>query len=238
MKRGKPYIKKIGKISDFIVWQVDGAYVRRSIDAEFTNLGQHYRFNFIPKKEFWIDKEFGKDNEEKFFIDHLLIEYKLMDQGKSYQFAITKADTIEKAERSKSLFYREERRKAKNKEALIKEIHKRELKEYSKEKLKVWIVDGNLVRDAFFIDFTEGGHDRVYNFIPKNEVWIDNDVSQKERKFVLLHELHERYLMGLGWEYSTKTKSAHYAASKVEYYCRHHPKELDKMLKEVVRKNS
>ena len=43
--------------------------------------------------------------------------------------------------------------------------------------VSVWIVKGRLVRSAFDADFTEGGHDRVYHFVPKNEVWLDDDLG-------------------------------------------------------------
>ena len=63
----------------------------------------------------------------------------------------------------------------------------------------VWIVNGRLVRSMLDIDFTAGGHDHVYEFVPEGEVWIDNDIEEKERGFVLLHELHERNRMAEGW---------------------------------------
>jgi len=34
-----------------------------------------------------------------------------------------------------------------------------------------------------------------HEFVPTGEVWIDNDIVEKERGFVLLHELHERNRM-------------------------------------------
>ena len=227
----KLYLKKFGTISYFIVWIVDGQYIRRAIDKDFTNFGQHWRFKFIPKNEFWLDKE-RKEDEYRYYVDHLLVENRLMKQGKSYAFALEKADLVEKKERSKSkllrkYFLRDTRKK------IPKEIYKKLLKKYS-DKLKIWIVDGNLVRDLFYIDFTEGGHDKVYNFIPKNEIWLDDDVSFKEMNFILLHEIYERNLMCKGWKYdpeSKKKKSAHKAASVIEYYCRHHPKLLDKTIK-------
>jgi hypothetical protein len=79
-----------------------------------------------------------------------------------------------------------------------------------------------LVRSAFDIDFTAGGHDHVYEFVPENEVWIDDAIDEKERGFVLLHELHERKRMAEGLIYS----KAHTESSRLEFHCRHHPDEL------------
>jgi hypothetical protein len=113
------------------------------------------------------------------------------------------------------------------------------LKHYS-GKIDVWLVNGESVRDKYYIDFTEGGHDLVYHFIPRREVWIDDDLSPKERKFVLLHELHERNLMSkalkkekhrvYGKELSNIYAKAHHSSSEIEYFCRHHPKMLEKKI--------
>ena len=88
--------------------------------------------------------------------------------------------------------------------------------------MSVWIVNGRFVRSVFDIDFTEGGHDHVYEFVPANEVWIDDAIVEKERGFVLLHELHERNRMEAGLPYS----QAHAESSHIEFQCRHHPDEL------------
>ena len=83
------------------VWIVDGAYIRGHIDEEFTNFGQHYRYPYIPEKEFWIDKE-AEHDERTFFIDHLLVEHDLMAKGASYADAITQADKVERRERRRA----------------------------------------------------------------------------------------------------------------------------------------
>ncbi len=227
----KPYVKKYTKIVGFTVWIVDGKYIRDNIDEEFTNYGQHYRFKFIPKKEFWIDKEHGYGREEKYFVDHLLAEYKFMSNGMNYDSAIEKADLIEKRERSKDILFRQIKEKKETKKKIINQVHKKLLKRYSK-KIRVWVINGMLVRNIFFIDFTEGGHDKVYDFIPQNEIWLDDDTGLKERKFILLHEIHERNLMAKGKDYET----AHKSSSEIEYFCRHHPNKIDRKLKEEFKK--
>jgi len=72
------------KRGDIQVWIVDGGYVRGHIDEEFTNFGQHYRYAYIPKNEFWIDEE-AEHDEQAFFIDHLLVEHQLMGKGRHMQ---------------------------------------------------------------------------------------------------------------------------------------------------------
>ncbi len=227
----KIHIKKYKKVKNFQVWIVNGKYIRDNIDEEFVNFGHHCSYNFVPENEFWIDKEYGKGDDKKFYVEHMLIEHSLISNGEKYDKALEKADRIERGERRKH--YQKE---------LFKKIHLKLLKKYS-GKVKVWIVNGKIVRDLLFIDFTEGGHDKVYGFIPKKEIWLDDDVSESERKFMLLHELHERNLMARGWCYYIGDKrkeiknnhnkihrSAHKSASHIEMYCRKHPKKTEEFI--------
>ncbi len=90
----------------------------------------------------------------------------------------------------------------------------------------VWLVNGRLVRSCYDIDFTEGGHDYVYEFVPRDEVWIDDDIHDNENGFVLFHELHERNLMAKGMDYD----AAHEDASRLERRYRNYPAELHEAL--------
>lgn len=222
----KPYVKKLSESSGFKVWIVDGKYIRDNIEVDFSNFGYNPWFKFIPKDELWIDKE-RVPGEEKYYILSMLTIIKLVENGMSHDEAVRQADEIEKAERMKG--YSEEEIKD------IKEkIHKKFLRKYSNKSVKVWIVDGKIVRSFLLLDFTEGGHGKVYPFIPENEVWIDNDLRLKEVKETLLHELHERRLMSEGMEY----EPAHIKANELEHYCRTHSEEMDAKLKEEIEKNN
>lgn len=221
----KPYREKQGEVEGKTVWIVDGAYIRKNINREFTNFGQHYRFHFIPHSEFWIDHESHPD-ETFFFIEHLLVEHRLMARGTAYTRALKAADRIERRERKRHSVIAHRVLPHR----ILANIRRRFLKSYS-ERVHVWVVNGELVRDSFDIDFTEGGHDKVYAYVPENEVWIDDDVAPRERPLILLHELHERRLMQEGWPYHR----AHRSASEHEYMCRHHPHLLDEKLREELR---
>ena len=119
----KPYIKKFSKISEFTVWIVDGKYIRKNLNEEFTNCGQHYEFVFIPKNEFWIDKE-RQPGEEKYYIESMLITNHLMAKGFSRKEAIKKADAVERRERANSMLMKREVKLKKYPEKLINSIHK------------------------------------------------------------------------------------------------------------------
>jgi hypothetical protein len=219
----RPYVEKIEELGDLQVWIVDGSYIRSHKDEEFTNFGQHYRYPYIPTNELWIGRE-AKHDERQFFIDHLLVEHRLMAKGMPYEKALPAADRRE----------RKERRRAGDVSRLThhgqtlpdgKDVHER-LWQKLKKGLSVWIVNGRLVRSVFDIDFTEGGHDYVYEFVPQNELWIDDAIEESERGYILLHELHERNRMAKGWPYD----KAHAESSRLEYRCRHRPDELHEAL--------
>jgi hypothetical protein len=222
----KPYIRKIEQIAGFNVWLVDGDYIRKNISEDFVNYDQHYHLNFIPENEFWIDEE-NIHNEHRYYVDHLLTENRLMRTGLSYEKAYEKAAVVERKERSKSVIMRKLFRRKRHRRELLDRVHEKLLKKYSVN-LRTWIVDGELVRDLFFLDFAGGGHGKVYHFIPEDEIWIDDDMSQRERRFIILHEMHERNLMLRGMDYP----SAHRSATEIEDLCRHHPETLGRALKE------
>lgn len=214
-----PYLQAVEERGDIKVWVVDGTFIRGHVDEEFTNFGQHFRYPYIPENEFWIDREASPD-ELHFFVEHLLVEHTLMKQGKPYAEALDAAGVAE----------RKERRRAGDVHRLTdggkrlpepRDVHVR-LWKTLESGVSVWIVNGRLVRSVFDIDFTAGGHENVYEFVPRNEVWIDDDIAEAERGYILLHELHERNRMAAGWPYS----KAHAESSRIEYRCRHHPDEL------------
>jgi len=214
-----PYLQNFEQTGDFQVWIVDGEYVRGHMDEEFTNFGQHYRYPYIPENEFWIDQE-AEHDECAFFVDHLLVEHELMEKGMSYGEALTRADAAERKERRRA---GDVRKVTHGGQSLPDPatVHERLWKELENG-VRVWIVNGRLVRSAFDIDYTAGGHDHVYEFVPTGEVWIDDAIEENERGFVLLHELHERNRMEKGMPYS----KAHAESSRIEFHCRHHPDEL------------
>jgi len=220
----KPYIKKFCELGKFKVFIVDGPWARKNLCEDFINFGQPLHFKFIPKNEFWIEKEYVP-GEEIFVIDHMLTEYNLMKKRISYNKAYQKAAITEKRERKKALLTKKIKLLKSHKEEIIKKVKKKKLKEYSKD-INIWLVNGELVRDILFIEFAGGGHDKVYHFIPDKEIWLDDDISSKERKFILVHELHERNLMSRGLNYS----KAHKKATLVEHFCRLHPKQINKII--------
>ncbi len=221
-KRASYQMSCLGRKGPLSVWLVDGAYIRKNVDEEFSNFGHHYSFPEIPKHEIWIDEETDSD-EQRFFIHHALVERRMMIEGKSYDEARTQANKAERRMRADA----GDLRKVMSGKGLpdAKKVH-RQIWKTLPDGTQVWFVKGRLVRSVYDIEFTEGGHEHVYEYVPRGEVWIDDDIHENERGFVLFHELYERNLMANGMDYDT----AHDRASKKEKHYRNHPDELHEAL--------
>jgi len=203
-------IKKLQIIDGISVWLVDGAHVRAYLEKDFTIAAQHYRFKSIPENEFWIDSTTAKE-EIPLLIKHLILEKNLMKKAMSYIKARNKTYQL-------STF-----RKPSDKDFKKKLFHT------TKDGIKVWLVDGHLVRSNVHPNFKHGGHDKVYDYIPTKEVWAEYVLKGNELKLLILHELHERELMSKSMSYNT----AHKHALKVEETARNNPDFIDTFLRNI-----
>src|SRR5512140_3619286 len=88
-----PYLHCLEHRGRLAIWQVDGDYVRKNINEEFSNFGHHWTIKEIPEGEIWLDQE-GHPDEQRFFVRHALVERTLMERGKSYEQARVAADSI------------------------------------------------------------------------------------------------------------------------------------------------
>lgn len=78
--------------------------------------------------------------------------------------------------------------------------------------INVYVVSGEVVRDKYKTDFSQGGHGYVYDWIPKDEIWLEEEESD-EFPAILGHEYFEMMMMReLGMSY----EDAHEEASKIE----------------------
>jgi hypothetical protein len=67
--------------------------------------------------------------------------------------------------------------------------------------VEIWIVDGYKVRRDVYPDFGFSGNSSAYQFIPKNEIWIDASVSCQEIEYSIQLELKEMAFMKSGLAY-------------------------------------
>ena len=206
-----PYIKKLSKpFRGLTVCIVDSEYIRNHLSIAFTNAGHHYSFKFIPKNEIWIDQDI-EPKEFPIFVREMATERSQMAKGKAYDPAYEKGwKQAEKARKT------------------LPDDHSVKIKKLMEYKgLKVFLVDGFEVRKKFNQDFVEGGHGRVYDYIPKNEIWLEQDPHIKDVLAVFLHEITEYNLMGnKHWSYI----KAHNAANRNELKARKNKESLKQAL--------
>lgn len=156
---------------------VDGYKIRNTIDLDFGCVEDMLTCPYIPKNEIWFDKAFLKEKKSI-----MLTFQKKRDLMKKYGY-----------EKAKKIL-RGKMKKIDQKKVHLKLLGKRGA-------LKIFLVSGHLVREHFDFNFVFGGHGYVYDYVPKNEVWLDDAMLTKERKYVLIHELFELNLMKKGKKY-------------------------------------
>ena len=195
------------------IYLVDEFAVRNSSlrHQEFTNFATSEDFpDLIPPDEIWVSEEYDPEEIELYIETSIMIK-RLLKLGMSLEQANELANHQEKA-------LRERRRNAINgcpwnhNEKPCAKVYKKKLG--VADGIEVWEIDGDFVRDCFRTAFVEGGHGYVYSWIPNNEIWIEDSVKPKERKYILCHELTELKLMrdkGMGYE------AAHNQAALAEF---------------------
>lgn len=192
------------------VWIVDGLIIRRNISGEFLYGGNNERYPWIPKDEIWIDNAISAE-EFKYTLAHELNERNLMaKKGMSYAEAHDSSLALERKMRLADQNFAEQHEKhlalvsptdcdnlkqilTLSDSIYLKNIYRQYIE--SRNGLAVWIVDGASVRKDIYPDFGLSGNDLAYHFIPKNEIWIDAQISCEETEFSILSELTEREWM-------------------------------------------
>lgn len=166
------------------VMLVDAHLIRNTLDTDFNIIHQGSSdWNtfapkyYIPTNEIWVDHCFADE------VDFLLTADRLVDslQVESRAALIKTLKSI----------------------GFLKEgpppvfITHRE----TRGPLTICTVDGSIVRTYLDTEFVLGGHDLIYPYIPKNEVWVEEKMDPREIPFVRTHELEERNLMQQGATY-------------------------------------
>ena len=98
--------------------------------------------------------------------------------------------------------------------------------------VKIYLVDGNWLRNNIMAWFNHGGHGYVCEYIPLDEIWVMNThpkdckctnvpknrtMSENYRKSLILHEMTERELMKKGMIYWKAHKLALQAEKDAGY---------------------
>ena len=211
------------KQGNFVVSIVDGSKIRQNIYKEFVYGGNEQRYPFVPTGEIWIDNAISSE-EYELTVAHELNERHLMAKfAMTYQAAHDSSLALELTMRHKnesicsahesSLGMVSVRDYDGKKEILsipdsirLQNIYR--IPMGSREGISIWVVDGYRVRKTIFPDFGFSGNDLSCRFIPKNEIWIDGQISCEETEYSIATELIERKLIREGKSYDDAYETA------------------------------
>ncbi len=85
--------------------------------------------------------------------------------------------------------------------------------------MRVKFVDGERVRQSQKLPrFIGGGHGHVYNFVPREEIWLERMLNKRAHRFNFAHEIIEVILMK---ERRFSYEKAHAIANQLEGELRH-----------------
>jgi hypothetical protein len=216
------YRVHVGHSHGFAIWIVDGAVIRHEIYHEFVYGGNVQRYPWTPKQEIFIDNAISAD-EYEYTLAHELYERDLMaKRGLSYDEAHDSALMLEHRMRLRDLTACKQHeaelplvstldddsvRELPLPDSIrLKDIYRQHLAK--RDGIAIWIVDGPTVRREIYPDFGMSGNDKVYFFIPKGEIWIDNSASCEETEYSIASELEERKLMANGIGYDLAYQAA------------------------------
>ena len=83
--------------------------------------------------------------------------------------------------------------------------------------VKFYLVDANVVRNQYKVDFALGGNNGPYDWVPRDEIWLDAATQPSELPYIALHEFYERHrMLQNGLDYN----KAHAIASIIEWKAR------------------
>lgn len=209
--------EKRGPVTAYIV---DGEYIRKNIDEEFSNFAQHFDKQYVPESEIWLDKE-NVPNEYPYTLDNALTQRLEMARGKSFNEALKRGNAVEKRERQRA--NPPKKGDEKLSPQLVEDAKKELLGTIGKDKIPVWLVAGDMLREVD-PDFVEGGNDGAYKWMPKKTIIIDDDISPEERTAIIIHEGTERdRIINQGMTYD----QAHKLSSQDEHEYREDPTKFE-----------
>lgn len=170
---------------NYEICYVDGFKLRNSLDDDFgiiarssTAIAHFSPKYYIPPREIWVDAPFHAE------LDFLLRGEFYLDEHPEFA----------------GMSYHKLREHLK-KELCIKSPLPTFKKSSTGANPIVIFIDGSIVRQYLDPEFIFGGHGFVYDYIPKNEIWLDNTMDPREVPYIEHHERVEQELMSAGATY-------------------------------------
>lgn len=206
----------MGKAGNFNVWIVDGNQVRLKVFSSFLYGGNEQRYPFNPKGEIWIDNAISCEEY------YLTLAHELNERHLMAKFGWTYIASHDSSLSLEQIIRHSNEQICRSHEDSLKKVSPTDYANISeirnipdsisirniyrvpvgkRDGIRIWIVDGYLVRKNIYPDFGFSGNDLSYHFIPHNEIWIDGQVSCDETEYSIATELRERKLLLEGKSY-------------------------------------
>lgn len=199
VRLSKIYRQFLGNRQGQKVWIVDGAKVCLDLYPEFIMGGNDQRYRFNPLDDIWIDNRLGIE-ELHYTLEHELIERHLMQETQcTYVKAHDEGGLLVEAKMRNGNERRVARRQ-RTLDPLVAGVYRMYFGQ--RGGVKIWVVDGPLVRKTFFPDFCFATHDLRRDFVPEKEIWLDSAMAIEEAHFNIIQLTNERALMAAGKEYA------------------------------------
>lgn len=170
------------RYGEYTVYVVDGEAVRDlrpEGDEEFGEWSIHVYFpKLIPDNEIWLEDDLP-ETEYPFVLANAFTQLRRLSSGASKDAAYEAGNEAERRLR--------QMRDAE----LLKagQVHVRRYVQIGP--IAVWLVNGEVIRDRYYVPFIEGGNHDRYVWIPTNEVWLEYTMHPDELPFILIHECVE-----------------------------------------------
>ncbi|MFA5766571.1 MAG: hypothetical protein WC919_01440 [Candidatus Paceibacterota bacterium] len=195
--------KLIGRFGDISIYRVNGEQVRSISNGleEFNESASHAIIDAIPENEGWVENTISK--EELPFVVFGLVSGMLSGDYDAGELA-------EKAERSKVTPSQDNASGTPDPATYVRKLG-------DIFGIKFYLIDANVVRNQYKVDFALGGNNGPYDWVPRDEIWLDSAIHPSELPYIALHEFYERHrMLQNGLDYS----KAHAAASTIEWRAR------------------
>jgi hypothetical protein len=225
----RPYVKTLGSIGNqYTVWAVDGGWIRKHMDPTFSNVGHSYLYPHVPQGELWLDWTTAPEREWPFFIHRMMFEIELMKSGLPYP----EASKLSAAEEQKERAFRKQLPAMTRADYAAVDPRQERIGVATIEgfRVKVFLVDGETVRDVLDTDYFSGGHGLINTYMPEDEIWIESFLDANERLFTLYHEVRENRAMRVGGK---TYEQAHVEAALAETAYRNHPENLWQVIRSL-----
>jgi hypothetical protein len=212
-------------LCDYRIFTVDAFGVRESSPEaeEFTLVGTREEYpGVIPGGEIWVSRR-HLPREGIFLMAHALARLGARRRGLSEEQADAAGLDAERAVRRD--LTGEEFRDGKPHRHVPDRLYYRHYTTIPDPEgpVKAWMVDGLLVRCWYQTDYAEGGHSVVCPWVPRGEIWLEQDCDLREQPYIAAHEyLEMRMMRDGGLEY----EEAHKIASRIEFDLRHEESDL------------